>query len=191
MANEIVTPGEPICKEEEYLAYKNVYTYDDGTIRAAVVGEVLYDNINRRVMVKPVKEVKIPKAGDVVVGMVTAMRDDVAFVELLGYDLAKTFKHSYTAILHILQVTDVRGDNLYNYVRLGDIVKAKVLNNYIPLLITIKEPKLGIILAFCSKCGNQLYREDDRLICPVCNNVESRKISLDYVLARGRKSVKT
>lgn len=190
MVKTLVLPGEPICKEEEYMAYKNVYIDVHGTVRAAVVGEVVYDNINRRISVKPIREVKIPKSGDVAIGVVMFMRDDIASIEVVGYDLTKMFKHSYTAYLHILQATDVRGDNLYSYVRLGDIVKVKILNNYIPLLVTIKEPRLGVILAFCSRCGSQLYRENDRLICPVCNNIETRKISLDYMLTRGRRGAK-
>lgn len=191
MAKNIVLPGEPICKEEEYLAHKNVYVDIDGTIRATITGEVVFDNINRRISIKPVKELKIPKSSDIVIGYVSSMKDDIALLEIFGYDLSKTFKHTFTGVLHIFQVSETKGDNLYNHIRLGDIVKAKVLNSYIPLLITVKEPKLGVILAFCSRCGNQLYYENNHLICPICNNIENRKISIDYFLVRGKKSVKT
>lgn len=191
MSNTLILPGESICKEEEYLAHKNVYVDEKGNVRAAVIGKIVLDNINRRISVKPFKEVKMPKTGEIVIGYVKSMRDDVAHVDVLGYDITKSFKHSFTAILHISQVTNAKGENLYNYVRLGDVIKAKVLNDYLPLLITIREPKLGVILAYCSLCGSQLYRDDDKLICPMCGSTESRKISLDYMLTRGKKGAKT
>lgn len=190
MSKRITLPGEPICKEEEYLAHKGVYVDENGVVRATTVGELVYDNANRRILVKPVKELKIPKAGEIVVGYVDSMRDDVAFIKIVGYDLTKTFKHSFTGVLHISQVVDTRGDTLYNYMRLGDLVKVKVLNSYIPILVTAKEPKLGVMLAFCSKCGSELYRDGHKLKCGVCGNTETRKTSLDYMKNRGKRNAK-
>lgn len=183
-------PGDFICKEEEYLAHKNVYIDEEGNIRAAVIGKLIYDSVNRRVFVKPLKEIKIPRPGETVIGWVTSTRDDVAFVKIVGYDLTKTFKHIFSAILHISQVVEVKGENMYNYVRLGDIVKAKVLNEYLPLLISIKEPRLGVLLAYCSRCGSHLYLDNGKLVCSACGNIEQRKASLEYMLVRGKKSAK-
>lgn len=194
MSESLVVPGEAICREEEYMAYRNVYVDLKGVIRAAVVGEAVFDNVNRRVQIKPVKEVKMPKSGDIVLGYVAAMKDDLAQVEIIGYDVTKTFKHTFTGVLHILQVTEPKGekDSLYNYIRLGDFVKVKVLNSYVPFILTMKEPRLGVVLAFCTKCGNALHLSGDQLVCPVCRNTDSRKISFDYMLvSRGKKVAKT
>lgn len=190
VSNTLMYPGDFICKEEEYLAHKNVYIDEEGNIRAAVIGKLIYDNVNRRVFVKPLKEIKIPRPGETVIGWVTSTRDDVAFVKIVGYDLTKTFKHIFSAILHISQVVEVKGENMYNYVRLGDIVKAKVLNEYLPLLISIKEPRLGVLLAYCSRCGSHLYLDNGKLVCSACGNIEQRKASLEYMLVRGKKSAK-
>lgn len=191
MNRTIVLPGEPICKEEEYLPHKGVYVDENGTIRATTIGIPIYDATNRRVQIKPSKELKIPKAGDIVISYVNSMRDDIAFVKILGYDITKLFKHSFTGILHISQVVDAKGESLYNYLRLGDLVRVRVLNSYIPLLVTIKEPKLGVILAFCSKCGNELIKDGDKLKCSVCDNTEFRKLSIDYIRIKGKKNAKT
>ncbi|MEM1526141.1 MAG: exosome complex RNA-binding protein Csl4 [Ignisphaera sp.] len=190
MSDILMYPGDFVCKEEEYLAYKNVYIDEEGNIRAAVIGKPIYDNVNRRVFVKPLKEVKIPRPGETVIGWVTSTRDDVAFIKIVGHDLVKTFKHIFSAILHISQVVEAKGENMYNYVRLGDIVKAKVLNEYLPLLISIKEPRLGVLLAYCSKCGSHMYLDNGKLVCSVCGNIEQRKVSLEYMLVRGKKSAK-
>lgn len=187
MSKSIAIPGDYICKEEEYIPHRHVYVDELGNVRSAVIGKVVLDNLNRRVSVKPFKDIKIPKTGDVVVGWVTSMRDDIAFIKIVGYDFTKLFKHNFTAVLHISQVTNSKGDNMYNYVRIGDIVKVKVLNDYLPLLVTIKEPKLGVILAYCSRCGSPLYFDGNKLICAICGNTEQRKISLDYIAIRGKK----
>jgi exosome complex component CSL4 len=184
----MILPGDYICKEEEYIPHKYVYVDERGNIRSAVIGKVVFDTLNRRVLVKPLKDIKIPKTGDIVIGWITSMRDDVAFIKVVGYDFVKLFKHSFTAVLHISQATDSRGDNMYNYVRIGDVVKVKVLNDYLPLLVTIKEPKLGVMLAYCSRCGSALHYDGNKLICSVCGNTEQRKVSLDYILVRGKRS---
>ncbi|MEM4442495.1 MAG: hypothetical protein QXN02_06295, partial [Ignisphaera sp.] len=87
MSKRIALPGESLCKEEEYLAHKGVYVDENGTVRASTVGEPIYDNTSRRVQIKPVKELKIPKAGETVIGYVDTMRDDMAFIKIIGYDI--------------------------------------------------------------------------------------------------------
>jgi len=154
---------------------------DNGTVRAAVVGYAVYDFLSRRVSVKPVKPLRIPKAGDTVVGVVTAVRDEIAIVKVLGFDIYNTFKNPFTGLLHISQASESRVQNLYEVVRLGDLIKAKVLNNYIPLLLSTKEPKFGVILAYCSRCGAVLLKKDSNLICSRCHSVEVRKVSLEYL----------
>ncbi len=176
----IVMPSDYLCVEEEFMPAAGTYI-DGGTIRAAVIGTPIYDILSRRVSVKPVKPLKLPKPGDVVIGVVTSVRDEVAIVKVLGFDIYNTFKNPFTGLLHISQVSETRIQNLYEAVKLGDMIKAKVLNDYIPLLLTTKEPRLGVILAYCSRCGAVLVKRDNKLVCPKCNTVENRKVSLDYL----------
>lgn len=176
----IVTPSDYLCVEEEFMPSSGTYV-DNGTVRAAVVGYAVYDFLSRRVSVKPVKPLRIPKAGDTVVGVVTAVRDEIAIVKVLGFDIYNTFKNPFTGLLHISQASETRVQNLYEVVRLGDLIKAKVLNNYIPLLLSTKEPKFGVILAYCSRCGAILVKKDSNLICPRCHSVEARKASIEYL----------
>lgn len=71
--------------------------------------------------------------------------------------------------------------SLLDVVRPGDYVKAKVLNNSIPYQLTLKEPDLGVVEAYCSVCGGLLYRSGDVLVCSLCGNREKRKTSLSYI----------
>jgi len=182
--NNIVLPGEKLCVEEEYMPSIGTYS-EEGIVRAAIIGRVQYDIINRRVYIKSIKSPVIPKAGDIVIGVVEQMRDELATINIIGYDTNNLFKHSFTGILHISQASETRIPTLYDVIRIGDIIRAKVLNNYIPILLSIKEPRLGVIQAYCSRCGSPLIKSGDKLRCSYCGNIENRKIAFDYIL-RGR-----
>ncbi len=184
---KIVVPGEFLCTEEEFIPYTNTYV-EDGVVRATVIGKPIFDFINRRVYVKPVKDVKMPKNGDVVIGVVKQMRDEIAVIKLLGYDINKVFKHEFKGVLHVSQASNSRIQSLYEAVRLGDVVRVKILNSYIPYLVTMKDTKLGVIAAYCSKCGAPLIKEKDKevLKCSNCGNIETRKIVPDYAFASRR-----
>ncbi len=179
--NNIVLPGEKLCVEEEYIPSVGTYG-EDGIVRAAIIGRVKYDIINRRVYIKPIKNPIIPKTGDIVIGVVKQMRDELAIINIVGYDINNLFKHSFTGILHISQIAETRIPTLYDVIRIGDIVRAKVLNNYIPILLSIKEPRLGVVQAYCSRCGSPLVKLGDKLQCSFCGNIENRKIAFDYIL---------
>jgi exosome complex component CSL4 len=185
MARKIVVPGEMLCTEEEFLPFEGVYTLN-GAIRAYILGTPIYDTINRRVYIKSIKNPRRPKAGDIVIGAVEKMRDEMATTKIIGYDPSTPFKHIFTGILHISQVMETRVQSLYEYIKLGDFVKVKVLNNYIPYIVSMKDPKLGVILAYCSKCGSPLAKIGDILRCTKCNNIENRKLSIDYIFVKGK-----
>ncbi len=176
----IVLPGEKLCVEEEYISSIGTYS-EGGVVRAAIIGRVQYDIINRKVYIKPVRNPVIPKAGDIVIGVVGQMRDDLATINIIGYDINNLFKHSFTGVLHISQVADARVPTLYDAIRIGDIIRAKVLNSYIPILLSIREPRLGVIQAYCSRCGSPLTKSGDKLQCSFCGNIENRKMAIDYL----------
>ncbi|HDI02438.1 MAG TPA: S1 RNA-binding domain-containing protein [Ignisphaera sp.] len=177
---KIAMPGDYLCVEEEFMPANGVYV-DEGKVRASVIGIPAYDYISRRVSIKPFKGLKIPRSGDIVIGVAASVKEDVVIVKVLGFDIYNTFKNPFSGLLHISQVSETRIQSIYDAIKMGDLIKAKVLNNYIPLLLTTKEPKLGVILAYCSKCGSVLIKNGDKLVCPKCNNIETRKISMDYL----------
>jgi len=186
--SNIVTPGDFLCVEEEYIPSQGAYS-DDGNVRAYVVGRPIIDRISRRVRVKPVKRLQILQAGDTVIGAVINVREDLAYVKILGTASGSLFKNPFSGLLHVSQISPTRISTIIDAVRIGDIIKAAVLNSTPPFILTTKDPNLGVILAFCSKCGATLVRDGNRLICPNCGNVEQRKLSIDYIASpvRGAK----
>jgi exosome complex component CSL4 len=63
----------------------------------------------------------------------------------------------------------------------GDMIKAKVFNdkNRIPELTTAGRG-LGVMRAYCSRCGNLLVLVNRRLQCRECGNTEHRRLVDDY-----------
>ena len=60
-------------------------------------------------------------------------------------------------------------------------MRAKVIaNEKSPIQLTTKDKDLGVVYALCSRCRTPLIRRGDKLICPRCGNVETRKLSPYY-----------
>ncbi len=184
-----VMPGDDVCVIEEFMP--GVGTYEDrGTVRAALVGVVQVNMNSRVVAIKPLtKELKLPSRNDIIIGVVVLVKDEYSLVKILTDSSGVKYQTPFTAILHISQVSNRFVKTLYDVVRVGDLVKAKVLNDFIPYNLTIKEPKLGVVLAFCGKCGHALKPKDNELlVCPICGNIERRKVSIDYGRIKGLTS---
>ena len=177
-----VTPGDELGVMEEYFDGPGTYIDRNGYIRSQLVGRVHLDIVNRLVMVRHVKgKPRIPRQGDIVLGIVEAVSNDLAFIDIWSIENTKAKNTDFTGIIHISQVSREYTETMYDAMRIGDVVRARVLNNSNPYQLTTKEPTLGVVVAFCSKCGAILRKQDDRLVCPICGNVEKRKVSLTYL----------
>ena len=186
ISNKAVVPGDDICVIEEFLP--GPWTYVEGSIiKSAITGRVHVDITTRTVSVVPaVKIFETPVRGTYVYGYVITVKDEFAIIKILGCVHGIRYQSAFTGLLHISQSSDKFVKNLYDVVRVGDIVKAKILNDASPYNLTLKEPRLGVILAFCGNCGHKLVKlSTDTLKCPSCGNVEKRKVSLDYGNLKG------
>ncbi len=177
-----VVPGDSICVIEEFMPGNGVYE-DNGIIRSAIVGRVSVDVRARFINVRPsVKSPQLPAKGEVVYALVTIIHDEIAISKIFSSESGKRFSNPFTALLHISQTHEKFVKNLSEVIALGDVIKAKVLNDGVPYMITIKDVKLGVILAYCSICGTPLRKQSlDTLKCPRCGNTEKRKISTEYL----------
>lgn len=177
-----VTPGDIVGVEEEFIPGYGAYIDEEGYIRSQLVGITQFDLVKRIISIKHVKDKPLtPKPGAIVEGIITGISDDLAFVNI--YAINEKFSRSinFTGIIHVSQASNEYIKSLYEAFRLGEVIKAKVLNDYHPYQLTTREPGLGVIVAYCSRCGYPLYRKDDRLYCPRCDQYETRKISVFYL----------
>jgi len=87
----------------------------------------------------------------------------------------------FTGVLHISDVHLRYVDSMFDVCKAGDIIRAKVIStkNQVYHLST-KDKDLGVIYAFCSRCGGTLGSKRQGMVCPRCGNIERRKIVFDY-----------
>jgi exosome complex component CSL4 len=93
----------------------------------------------------------------------------------------RMLQNPFTAILHISSSSPRYERNMSDVCKAGDIIRARVIDmtNRIPQLTTAGRG-LGVVKAFCSKCGAVLDFTNRRLQCSSCANIERRRLAEDY-----------
>jgi exosome complex component CSL4 len=123
------------------------------------------------------------KRGDIIIGKIEEVRDQNATVvigALRGRE-DRALPPPNVGLIHISQTDAGYVKDLSREFRVGDIVRAKVINaNREPVLLSTVGDDLGVIVAFCSRCRSPLVRQGKKLVCESCGNVESRKMANDY-----------
>lgn len=181
-----VLPGDPVCVIEEFMP--GVGTFEDnGVVRAAIPGVTQADLVTRTVHIRPAVQLpRIPEKNSVIVGIVTVVKDEFAIIKIVKDVKGAKFHSGFTGLLHISQASDRFVKNLYEVIRVGDVIRAKVLNDAPPYNLTLREPKLGVVVGFCGNCGKRMKKAGpETLKCPACGRVEKRKVSYDYGNLKG------
>lgn len=181
-----VVPGEVVAVIEEALPQQGVYVDDRGFIRAQVAGIAVLDKYKKTVRVKPVSKCEFSlKPGSVAEGVVTNVTEELAVVRIYSADGARI--QGAIGLLHISQITNEFVRDIYEYIKPSDVVRARVLNGNPPYILSTKEPAMGVIQAYCSKCGRELYLAPSGiLVCRNCGYQERRKVAVGYLLLAPR-----
>lgn len=179
-SGHLVLPGERLGVIEEFIPDAGTYV-KDGVIYSKIVGRALLDLLNKRVSVYPLTNgAVVPKVATTVVGQIGNAQSDNVLVRIfkIGH---KKLSGNFGGILHISDVSDRYVNSMNDVCKPGDIVRAKVISekNRIYHLST-NDNGLGILYAFCSRCGSLLEPQRYDLHCPKCGNIEKRKIAPDY-----------
>ncbi|MGA3058779.1 MAG: exosome complex RNA-binding protein Csl4 [Candidatus Bathyarchaeia archaeon] len=179
-SGHLVVPGERLGVIEEFIPDSGTYVRD-GVIYSKIVGRALLDLLNKRVSVYPlVNGELIPKVSSTVVGQIGNAQSDNVLVRILKIE-NKRLSGEFSGILHISDVSDRYVDSMNDVCRPGDIVRAKVISGKNRIFhLSTNDKNLGIVYAFCSRCGNLLEPQRYELHCPKCGNTENRKIAPDY-----------
>jgi exosome complex component CSL4 len=139
------------------------------------------DNKNKRVTVTPTTRVpELPKEGATVIASVTHTQEKMATVSIWKID-GKALQNPFTAILHISSSSPRYERNMSDVCKAADIIRARVIDmtNRIPQLTTAGRG-LGVVKAFCCKCGGILDYGNRKLQCVSCGNIERRRLAEDY-----------
>lgn len=178
--NQSVLPGDKLGVIEQFLPGAGTYE-QEGTIYSNFTGTARIDLRNKRVTVVPTTRVpELPKEGTTVLASVTHAQEKMAIVSIWKIN-GKSLQNPFTAILHISSSSPRYERNMSDVCKAGDIIRARVIDmtNRIPQLTTAGRG-LGVVKAFCSRCGAVLDFTTRRLLCPSCGNVERRRLAEDY-----------
>ncbi|SNQ62321.1 exosome complex RNA-binding protein Csl4 [Candidatus Methanoperedens nitratireducens] len=178
---KIVLPGDLIGTSEEFTP-KNGTFVDKGNIYAATTGIVKINARERSISVTPVTNVPPQlQVGDIVIGQVTDIKESVALVEIASIKGRgeREIVNAEQAAIHVSNIKDAYVKELYSEFSPFDIVKARVIDLRNMRLTTVNK-ELGVMKAYCSNCRTVLKKENNKLKCPKCNRVETRKLSSDY-----------
>jgi exosome complex component CSL4 len=181
---ELVLPGDYLGVIEEFFPGEGVRE-ENGELYATRAGRVKIDSEKMEISVEPVTDTPpLPKVGDIVIGRVVEVKPQAVIVQLIsieGRENDREIATSKLAGIHISEIKEGFVEDITREFKIGDIVRAKVIaNEKSPIQLSTKGPDLGVVYALCSRCRTPLIRRGDRLICPRCGNVETRKLSSLY-----------
>jgi len=175
-----VLPGDKLGVVEEFLPGAGTYE-EEGTIYANFTGTAKIDLRNKRVTVLPTTRTpELPKEGATILASVTHTQEKMATVSIWKIN-DKPLQNPFTALLHISSSSPRYERNMSDVCKAGDIIRARVIDmtNRIPQLTTAGRG-LGVVKAFCSKCGAPLEFTNRRLECASCGNIERRRLAEDF-----------
>jgi len=180
---EVVVPGEKLAVIEEYLPRENVYVNVD-FILSKIIGTIFRDNEKKEISVRRIKELSLPKVRDVIYGIVTSIRDPIAYVDIIYIENRnKIFLNPFDSFLHANNVSSMYVRSLYDAIGYGDIIRAYIVDGYNPPYeLSIKGREFGVVYARCPLCMRPLRRKGYELFCSKCRKKFKRKISTYYFL---------
>ena len=167
---------------EEFIPDFGTYV-KDGSIYAQITGYVLMDLMNRKISVYPLtRKAQIPEVGKIVLGNVSNVQDSLATVRIVKVG-RRYLSGFFTGLLHVSEASIKYTDTMYDVCRVVDIMRAKIISDQNMVYhLSTKGPSLGVVCAFCSRCGGALtvVKDNRKVRCVECGNLEKRKTALDY-----------
>jgi exosome complex component CSL4 len=180
-----VLPGEFLSTEEEFGPGKNAFD-SEGSIYSKVAGVAETNSKMKEIGVKPFSEIIQLRPGSIVLARVSLVKENSAIVDLCaeaGSEERVVLAPS-TAMIPVRNVSQEYVENLKDYFKVGDLIKAKV-TRILPegsIDLATNEPDLGIIKAFCSRCRQPMHLFGTMLRCLACGASEKRKIAKEYYI---------
>jgi len=179
-SGQLVVPGDKLGVIEEFEPGPGTYV-EEGTIYSLTTGRALMDVLNKKVSVYPgVRASGVPRVGSIVLGQVLEVQSKQATVRIfqVGNRVLSGF---FSGLLHISDVSPRYVESMYDVCKAGDIIRAEVVSDKNRIFhLSTNERDLGVVYAFCSRCGNVLSLRKFRMRCPECDNLERRKPAQDY-----------
>jgi exosome complex component CSL4 len=87
---------------------------------------------------------------------------------------------AHDGLIHVSMIDNRFISHPKDEFRIGDIVRAKVVQSYPSPRLATDDPRYGVVRALCTECRSLLERKGGELWCPSCEREQHRKIADDY-----------
>lgn len=177
---QFVVPGQKLGVVEEFDPGRGTVEVD-GVVYSSQTGLATLDPRRHVVSVKTAAGPPIiPDEGSTIIGAVEKIQEKMAIINIIMIDGHKVGL-PFTGMLHISNSSSRFERVMGDVCKPTDIIRAKVIDTSqrIPKLTTIGR-ELGVIKAYCSKCGGELVLSGRILRCTICRNVERRRLAEDF-----------
>ena len=180
--SEIKLPGDVLVATEEYMPGEGTYEHG-GMILASRIGTLVLDDREKIASIVFSKEPVLPLVGDIALGTVLDAGGKMVQIEIRSLERnGRGMPASNRGALHITKMSEDFIDNPRKFFRLGDIVRARIIQLEPSIQLSTAGEELGIVRAFCGKCRLPLERKGSQLHCAECERNEPRKLSGYYGL---------
>lgn len=189
MADEnkrFIMPGDEIGTSEEYIAGEGTYE-KNGMIIASNTGFLDIDMNEMVVRVIPATSTPVLlKVSDLVYGVIFDNKGAMSIVDVVKIIGSKRdiSNGDTQGSIHISKVTTGFLKDLGEAFKIGDIIRAKVIQVDPSLQLATYDSNLGVVLANCIECQVPLERRNNELECPVCESRYRKKLADDYGAAK-------
>lgn len=177
---KIVLPGEVLATSEEFLAGEGTFE-QDGNILASYLGKLNLDSKEMVAKVEPINPLVKLRVGDVVLARVQDVKSSMVLVNVIRLEgkSRKVAGETFGSI-HISKISEGYTQDVWKEFRIGDIIRAKVVQDKPALQLSTNQPDLGTLLGLCTKCRMPLVKKDKSLFCENCKRNEIRNMAPDY-----------
>ncbi|MCL4438939.1 MAG: exosome complex RNA-binding protein Csl4 [Candidatus Thermoplasmatota archaeon] len=172
-------PGDVIALAEEYIPGRNS-TDENGEIVSNVFGEIVRDDQELNISVRPYKERQTIHRNDIAYARVLKVDQRRASLRIGAIYNRKMGLVSYDAEVSLgLGGRFSRGPPLV--LRIGDLIRVRVLRTGSRgIELGIYGDNLGVLRTTCYRCRNILELKNGALYCENCDKTEMRKVAPDY-----------
>lgn len=184
--SKLVFPGDELGVAEQFMPGPGTYE-EDGTVYAARIGEAELDPSSFTAKVQP--RTKTPatlEEDDLVIGRVNSLRKSFASVDVKAKasEPHRDLTSEARGTLHISKISPDYLDQIEDAFRVGDVIRAKVIEVEPAVQLFTKDDDLGVILARCPRCRTVMETKGHGLVCPDCDWKSRAKLAADYGTGR-------
>ncbi len=181
MTEKLVMPGEVIKTKKKPGA--GVYE-ENGALYAAVTGTLVEGD--EKVTVEAGNPLNTLQRGDEVIVTVESVKEKIVLVKIMKtVGKQRSLPDEPFGVIRVMDIAPRYTEKASDEFKVGDIVKAEIAQ-IVPndVIMTTKNPNLGVIEGYCEYDRGLLRMEGDKLVCTICGKTNRRKTSSDYLLKK-------